>query len=89
MQRPNECTQLGRLRLAVIVGKYDDVAAKLNRKPKDIGKSRFTLGDQVALFPCSAKSDVLVFVQGEGQVAAVEPVRRKQKGPGLSDQAAR
>ena len=48
--------------------KYDDVAGKLNRKPKDIGKSRFTLGDQVALLPCAAKSDVLVFVQGEGQV---------------------
>jgi len=48
--------------------KYDDVAAKLNSKPKDIGKSRYTLGDQVALLPCAAKSDVLVFVQGEGQV---------------------
>jgi len=48
--------------------KYDDVAAKLNSKPKDIGKSRYTLGDQVALLPCAAKSDVLVFVEGEGQV---------------------
>jgi lambda repressor-like predicted transcriptional regulator len=48
--------------------KYDDVAAKLNGKPKDIGKSRYTLGDQVALLPCAAKSDVLVFVEGEGQV---------------------
>lgn len=48
--------------------KYDDVAAKLNSKPKDIGKSRYTVGDQVALLPCAAKSDVVVFVQGEGQV---------------------
>jgi len=48
--------------------KYDEVAAKLNAKPKDIGKLRYTLGDQVALLPCAAKSDVLVFVQGEGQV---------------------
>lgn len=48
--------------------KYDEVAGKLNRKPKDIGKSRYTLGDQVAMLPCAAKSDVLVFVQGEGQV---------------------
>lgn len=48
--------------------KYDDIAAKLNSKPKDIGKSRYTLGDQVALLPCAAKSDVIVFVQGEGQV---------------------
>jgi lambda repressor-like predicted transcriptional regulator len=48
--------------------KYDEVAAKLNSKPKEIGKSRYTLGDQVALLPCAAKSDVLVFVEGEGQV---------------------
>ena len=48
--------------------KYDEVAAKLNSKPKDIGKSRYTLGDQVTLLPCAAKSDVLVFVEGEGQV---------------------
>jgi hypothetical protein len=48
--------------------KYDGIAAQINRKPKDIGKSRFTLGDDVALLPCSAKSDVLVFVEGEGQV---------------------
>lgn len=48
--------------------KYSDIAAKLNRKPKDIAKSRFTLGDDVALLPCAAKSDVLVFVEGEGQV---------------------
>jgi hypothetical protein len=47
--------------------KYDEVSAKLNSKPKDIGKSRYTLGDQVALLPCAAKS-VLVFVEGEGQV---------------------
>jgi len=48
--------------------KYEEVAGKLNSKPKDIGKSRYTLGDQVALLPCAAKSDVLVFVEGEGQV---------------------
>ena len=48
--------------------KYDDISSKLNKKPKDIGKSRFTLGDQISLLPCSAKSDVLVFVEGEGQV---------------------
>lgn len=48
--------------------KYDEVSAKLNSKPRDIGKSRYTLGDQVALLPCAAKSDVLVFVEGEGQV---------------------
>jgi hypothetical protein len=50
--------------------KYQDVANQLNRHPKDIQKSRYTLGDAVALLPCAAKSDVLVFVQGEGQVTS-------------------
>jgi hypothetical protein len=48
--------------------KYDTIAAQLDKKPKAIGKERYTLGDEVALLPCSAKSDVLVFVQGEGAV---------------------
>jgi hypothetical protein len=48
--------------------KYDGISAKINRKPKEIGKERFTLGDDVALLPCTAKADVLVFVEGQGQV---------------------
>ncbi len=48
--------------------KYGDIAGKLNKKPKDIAKARFTLGDEVALLPCAAKSDVLIFVEGEGKV---------------------
>jgi len=50
--------------------KYADIAAKLNKRPKDIGKSRYAIGDDAALLPCSAKSDVLVFVDGEGQVTS-------------------
>ena len=50
--------------------KYEYVANQLNRHPKDIRKSRYSLGDDVALLPCAAKSDVLVFVQGEGQVTS-------------------
>jgi hypothetical protein len=48
--------------------KYDGISAKINRHPKDIAKSRYTLGDDVALLPCAAKADVIVFVRGEGQV---------------------
>ncbi|MGD0347654.1 MAG: hypothetical protein ABSA85_12900 [Terracidiphilus sp.] len=48
--------------------KYDTIATQLDKKPKSIGKERYTLGDEVALLPCSAKSDVLVFVQAEGDV---------------------
>jgi hypothetical protein len=48
--------------------KYDGISAQIDKKPKDIGKARFTLGDDVALLPCTAKADVLVFVEGTGQV---------------------
>lgn len=50
--------------------KYGEITKTLNKRPKDIGKSRFTIGDDAALLPCSAKSDVLVFVEGEGQVTS-------------------
>jgi hypothetical protein len=50
--------------------KYGDISNQLNKHPKDIGKSRYTLGDTVSLLPCAVKSDVLVFVQGEGQVTS-------------------
>lgn len=50
--------------------KYGDITTTLNKRPKDIAKSRYTIGDEAALLPCSAKSDVLVFVEGEGQVTS-------------------
>lgn len=48
--------------------KYASISAKIDRKPKEIGKSRFTLGDDVALLPCTANANVLIFVEGQGQV---------------------
>jgi hypothetical protein len=48
--------------------KFDNVATQMNRKPKDIKKERYTLGDEVALLPCSADSDALAFVEGTGSV---------------------
>jgi hypothetical protein len=57
----------------VILGldqKYGEIATTLNKRPKDIAKARYTIGDDAALLPCSAKSDVLVFVRGEGQVTS-------------------
>ena len=47
--------------------KYNEISTQINRHPKDIAKSRFTLGDEVSLLPCAATSDVVVFVRGEGQ----------------------
>jgi len=40
----------------------------VNKKPGQIAKSAYTLGDKVGMLPCSENSDILVFVQGEGQV---------------------
>jgi len=50
--------------------KYGEITKTLNRRPKDIGKSRYTIGDEATLLPCAAKADVLVFVEGEGQVTS-------------------
>lgn len=48
--------------------KFDTVASQMNLKPKDIKKERYTIGDEVALLPCSANSDALAFVEGTGSV---------------------
>jgi len=44
--------------------KYDALSGTLYKKPKEIEKGAYTLDDQVAMLPCAANSDVLVFVQG-------------------------
>jgi len=48
--------------------RYDGISVKIKSKPKAIGKSRYTLGDEVALLPCASGADVIVFVSGEGRV---------------------
>ena len=48
--------------------RYDTVALQLNKKPGKIAKGRYTLGDEVALLPCSATADSLLFVAASGVV---------------------
>ena len=48
--------------------RYDTVAVQLNKKPGKIAKGRYTLGDEVALLPCSASADSLLFVSASGVV---------------------
>jgi hypothetical protein len=48
--------------------RYDTVAVQLNKKPGKIAKSRYTLGDEVALLPCSANADSLLFVAANGVI---------------------
>jgi hypothetical protein len=48
--------------------KFVALSPLINKKPGRIAKSAYTLGDQVGMLPCSENSDILVFVQGAGQV---------------------
>jgi len=67
---PSELETNDKLRQLVlqVQQKFDTVATQMNRKPKDIKKERYTMGDEVALLPCSANSDALAFVEGTGSV---------------------
>jgi len=47
--------------------RFDELFPQLRRKPKDIRKGRFTLGDEVAKLNPSGATDALVFVRGFGQ----------------------
>ena len=48
--------------------KFDAISPLMRKKPGRIGKAAYTLGDQAGMLPCSENSDILVFVQGAGQV---------------------
>lgn len=48
--------------------KYDTIAAQLHKKPKEVRKGRYTLGDEVALLSCSADADALLFLHSSGTV---------------------
>lgn len=48
--------------------RYDKMQVLLSKKPKDVRKGRFTLGDDVANFAPGVTSDALVFVRAKGAV---------------------
>lgn len=54
--------------ISQIQQKFSAVLPLIEKDPGHISKSAYTLGDQVGMLPCSEKSDILVFVQGAGQV---------------------
>jgi hypothetical protein len=54
--------------ISQIQQKFSSVSPLMRKKPGGIAKSAYTLGDQVGMLPCSEKSDVLIFVQGVGQL---------------------
>jgi len=55
--------------ISQIQQKYGAISPLMDKKPGEIAKSAFTLGDQVAMLPCSVTSDVLVFVRAAGTAA--------------------
>jgi hypothetical protein len=54
--------------ISQIQQKFSSVSPLIRKKSGGIGKSAYTLGDQVGMLPCSENSDILVFVQGVGRV---------------------
>lgn len=54
--------------ISQIQQKLSSISPLMRKKPGGIAKSAYTLGDQVGMLPCSENSDVLVFVQGVGQL---------------------
>lgn len=57
-----------RAAVARVQAKYDGLSTQLHKKPKDVAKGRFTLGDEVADLVPAARADTLVFVRGRGTV---------------------
>jgi hypothetical protein len=47
--------------------KFDEMLPQLQKKPKDVRKGRFTLGDDVAKLNPGGTADALLFVRGYGQ----------------------
>jgi hypothetical protein len=54
--------------LANLQGKYDSVKVQMLKKPKDITKGRFSLGDAVSEYQPGASADTLAFIRGAGTV---------------------
>ena len=48
--------------------RFDEVLPQMQRKPKDVRKGRFTLGDEVAKLNPGGTADALIFVRGYGQM---------------------
>jgi hypothetical protein len=49
--------------------RFDEVFPQMQRKPKDVRKGRFTMGDEVAKLNPGGAADALVFVRGFGSVS--------------------
>jgi hypothetical protein len=53
--------------LSDLQSRYDALLPKILKKPKDVKKGRFTLGDEVLNLNLDKTTDAIVFVRGQGQ----------------------
>lgn len=53
--------------LSDLQARYDALLPKIMKKPKDVKKGRFTLGDEVLNLNLDKTTDAIVFVRGQGQ----------------------
>ncbi|MBZ5671805.1 MAG: hypothetical protein LAO04_19020 [Acidobacteriia bacterium] len=53
--------------VADVQRKFDEIAPQLYKKPKDIRKGRFSLGDMVAVLNSKGTADALVIIRSDGQ----------------------
>ncbi len=53
--------------LSDIQSRYDALLPKIIKKPKDVKKGRFSLGDEVLNLNLDKSTDAIVFVRGHGQ----------------------
>jgi hypothetical protein len=65
---PDQATEAAKQTVLQVSQKYDTVAMQLHSKPKEVRKGRYTLGDEVALLPCAAKADALLFLHSSGSI---------------------
>jgi hypothetical protein len=56
----------GRYAVADLQARYDRIAVQMRRKPKDVGKGRFTLGDEVSVIASKLDVSALLFVRAIG-----------------------
>ena len=52
--------------VADIQSRFDSLREHMDKKPKDVRKGRYTMGDEVSKFNAGSAADALIFVRAEG-----------------------
>jgi len=64
---PGEADAQKKYQLSDIQSRYDALLPKIIKKPKDVKKGRFSLGDEILNLNLDKSTDAIVFVRGQGQ----------------------